>query len=283
MQPTTNAPAYLSNPAVVKVCERAIARGATFKIEASHVAAAPALYDLACWYLGEYQGTLAFLLDVGAKLDHYGSISHNQAKGALNCLLSEYKRAKADAARAAATEMTIAAIAAVTAAPAEAPYKFPEEKIPDPKPLSGAKPPVQAEPAPAPAPVKPRLFPGRYTIVLNDKGDYRTLRIKDCPAKFNKPDGTQIAEYLRGPDNGSDYTGFAFVLPNGMYSLWGSYKGDGLTPNALRVLLDDADPIRFGEAYALKSGTCFHCGRDLTVPDSVKRGLGPICAAKAGL
>ena len=43
-----------------------------------------------------------------------------------------------------------------------------------------------------------------------------------------------------------------------------------------------SDPKGAGEAYALESANCFRCGRKLTVPVSIHRGLGPECASKWG-
>lgn len=40
------------------------------------------------------------------------------------------------------------------------------------------------------------------------------------------------------------------------------------------------DPLAAGEAYALHSGSCFRCNRELTVPASIHRGLGPECVKK---
>lgn len=42
------------------------------------------------------------------------------------------------------------------------------------------------------------------------------------------------------------------------------------------------DPMRTAEAYGLRTGNCCMCGRDLVDPDSVARGIGPICAEKYG-
>ena len=40
------------------------------------------------------------------------------------------------------------------------------------------------------------------------------------------------------------------------------------------------DPQAAGLAFALREGACYRCGRTLTVPASVHRGLGPECARK---
>jgi hypothetical protein len=46
-----------------------------------------------------------------------------------------------------------------------------------------------------------------------------------------------------------------------------------LTPDTKLTLAD-------AEAHGLAYGWCLRCGRDLTVPESVERGIGPVCAKK---
>lgn len=41
-----------------------------------------------------------------------------------------------------------------------------------------------------------------------------------------------------------------------------------------------ADPENFASVQGLKFGTCACCGRELTNPESVARGIGPICAER---
>jgi len=48
--------------------------------------------------------------------------------------------------------------------------------------------------------------------------------------------------------------------------------------NALRGI--EVDPEAAAVLYGKASGNCSICGRDLTDPESIERGIGPICAAK---
>jgi hypothetical protein len=122
----------------------------------------------------------------------------------------------------------------------------------------------------------------RFTVIFNDDlNDYVTLRLKDC-AFDDMPEGTQIAEYLSGPDNEQDYTGFAFVLGD-VIRVWKRFNHESRPVIALKALLQSDDFYKYGEAYAKVSGNCFRCGRTLTVPISLHRGLGPVCAQLMGL
>ena len=43
-----------------------------------------------------------------------------------------------------------------------------------------------------------------------------------------------------------------------------------------------ADPLAEAVAYGRRTGNCAACGRELTVKESIDRGIGPICFEKWG-
>ncbi len=43
------------------------------------------------------------------------------------------------------------------------------------------------------------------------------------------------------------------------------------------------DPLKYMKDYGKKTGECACCGRELTNPDSIELGIGPICAKRWGL
>lgn len=49
-----------------------------------------------------------------------------------------------------------------------------------------------------------------------------------------------------------------------------------------RVLAAAADPEKAAVAYGKLTGSCSCCGRELSDPDSIARGIGPICADRYG-
>jgi len=130
---------------------------------------------------------------------------------------------------------------------------------------------------------RPQLANGTYTVVSDTGASYQTIRLTECPESYGYPAGTQIAAYLFGPDNENNYRGFAFVLPGRKSQIWKNFRGDGPLCYTLGLLLESDDGLRYGEAYALMSGHCWHCRRKLTVPVSIHSGLGPICAKKLGI
>jgi hypothetical protein len=78
----------------------------------------------------------------------------------------------------------------------------------------------------------------------------------------------------------------------GDYGLQPKYLGK-ITPNRLDSRLSDdvkavlleaaADPLTAAIRYGKETGSCSCCGRDLTNPDSIAAGIGPICREKFGL
>lgn len=118
---------------------------------------------------------------------------------------------------------------------------------------------------------------GTYTLVFED--DRRTLRLRSADWAKDLPPGSQVAEFLSGADNESDYTGFAFIV-KGQPRVWKRFRDDQLIVTALRALLglDEEAVKEAGYRYALESSRCYRCNRTLTVPASIHRGLGPVCA-----
>jgi hypothetical protein len=118
---------------------------------------------------------------------------------------------------------------------------------------------------------------GTFTVVMAD-GDRRTIRLKAHWDQAEARRGTQVAQFLSGSDNESSYTGFAFVVGTRV-ALWKRHRsGSAVLQSALAYLLQSDSFAEAGMAYALESGNCWKCGRRLTVPASIHRGMGPVCA-----
>lgn len=121
---------------------------------------------------------------------------------------------------------------------------------------------------------------GFYTAVLGGD-DYVTVRVRTQPSGASFAPGEQVASFLVGPDNESDYLGFAFVKPDGRFFVWKRFKQDSRLGRALDIIT--RDPDESGEEFALQSGRCRRCNRKLTVPASINRGFGPHCASEVGV
>lgn len=271
------------NPAVQQLI-RAVATKNIAKIEPSHIVASAKLLEIAHYYTRCYEGNFEFMLNMATALVRWQSLTPGQAAGVLNCLLAEYRRNQQ------APKPPIKSI--IEDLPANLPEvtynPLTNEVTPKDLPQGQYSANIVMPEGDTLAPnglrvVTPVVHNGTYTIVLNEKGDYRTLRIVDAPEQMGKPQGTQIAQFLSGADNTADFTGFAFVSGSRV-GIWSKFKADSVLAKALNILLtaDKEQQADYGQAYAIESNNCWRCGRKLTVPASVNRGLGPICAEKLG-
>lgn len=68
-------------------------------------------------------------------------------------------------------------------------------------------------------------------------------------------------------------------IDNGVVTLW---SRPGVNNSEVRALLDEVDgaPLATAVKFGRASGRCCSCGRDLTDPESIAAGIGPICASK---
>lgn len=160
------------------------------------------------------------------------------------------------------------------------------------------------------------LLNGTYTII-KPTGEHRTLRIRNAvfggrPAEAGKPgakgEEKRVLELLVGPNNESDFEGFAFVSDRGV-AVWTRKRGDGpawfgppfvlypslpasasehqrLAAALVDLAWDDGHrPVAGSRLAALGfrvelATDCIRCGRTLTTPESIDAGIGPECFAK---
>jgi len=128
------------------------------------------------------------------------------------------------------------------------------------------------------APVR-QIPVGLWTVV--DGEGHVTLKVEEA----SWANGKTVISYLSGSDNERAYTGFAFMTEQGV-KVWGSKSHLHRQIAAAQFLttgsLDEAREnfLQVAEAHALASGSCLACGRTLTVPASLHRGLGPVCAQR---
>lgn len=125
------------------------------------------------------------------------------------------------------------------------------------------------------------LYNGKYTIV-SPTGSHRTFQIKTV--KQGPLAGKRIIGLLTGPDNTSEYTGFGFVTDNGI-RVWQRFRFSSGTYEKMALLVWNMG--RLGENCGFgKQGFKIHlskrcsiCNRELTDPESIKFGVGPVCRA----
>lgn len=124
---------------------------------------------------------------------------------------------------------------------------------------------------------RPLVADGYYTVVFDEARDDRiTLRVRAHWDAAAAKRGDRVVDYLMGADNIRDYQGFAFLTSQGELRVWKRFAHNARLRDAWDIVVKDPDET--GMAYALHSGNCRRCGRTLTVPASIHRGLGPVCA-----
>jgi hypothetical protein len=134
---------------------------------------------------------------------------------------------------------------------------------------------------------------GRATVTLVSEATgtrftYRVSTPRDKETGEPVTDGTLMVGLLTGPDNTASYTWLGRIARN---ILWigrknpkpGDISKDAPSAKAIdyvwRHLLRGQMPPK---AQIWHEGSCGRCGRKLTVPESVERGIGPDCAGKMG-
>ena len=140
------------------------------------------------------------------------------------------------------------------------------------------------------ADIKTYTLAGNATLTLTSQktGARYTFRIgqaKDRETGERQP--MWFVGLLTGPDNYADYTYMGIISgAQHMFRLTAKsrYAADSVPVKAFeffwnRVVEEQMPP----QMEIRHEGSCGRCGRKLTVPESIDRGIGPECAGKMGL
>lgn len=125
-------------------------------------------------------------------------------------------------------------------------------------------------------------YNGYVTIENPATGAHRTFSIKSevWNADTDREVRKRVVALLTGPDRASrgDWARFADVRDDGFVHVWKSKSSD--TFEAFRKMLNNP---QCGEALGLNymfEGCCRRCNRRLSNPESIRSGIGPVCAGK---
>jgi hypothetical protein len=125
-----------------------------------------------------------------------------------------------------------------------------------------------------------------FTLVSKKTGARKTFEAVQVPPKpgFDKPG--YVVRLLTGPENTSDYRylGFMYTGRQGIgfklnHDGWGEEAGSVFSW-FLRRLNAGNEIDLLSQAEFWHAGRCGRCGHLLTDPESIARGLGPVCAEK---
>jgi len=120
------------------------------------------------------------------------------------------------------------------------------------------------------------------TLVSKRTGERFTYRVRERKGREGEAGGgprLYFVSVLTGPDNRRDYEFLGTIFPDGSYrrSLKSQIGQDAPSAKAWDWTWHhlDADRVEIWH-----EGSCSKCGRALTDPASIERGLGPVCAER---
>jgi hypothetical protein len=130
------------------------------------------------------------------------------------------------------------------------------------------------------------IHTGTYTIENNSTGDYRTFLVKHRqPEDKEFMPGKRLVGLLTGPDNFHDFKLFGYVDENSdSITVFKKHKSTVYEKYArmidVLIGLHPTDDERLKNYTVRESRLCRRCGRKLTTPESLTKGIGPECEEK---
>lgn len=128
---------------------------------------------------------------------------------------------------------------------------------------------------------KTYTFAGNATLTLSSLKTSARYTYKICAPRENA-NGVRFVSLLTGPQNTNDFTYIGLLTEGGEFKMTRASKLPAeSTPIAAfgffnrKVLVDGQIPTTLEVRH---EGCCGRCGRALTVPESIDRGIGPECA-----
>lgn len=130
-----------------------------------------------------------------------------------------------------------------------------------------------------------------FSVENTATGDYRTFRVELRGTDEKWAPGERVLYLLKGPQNQTDYGGFAFVTIDPVdghphIKVWSKLRGEAGEKSAydkMSLFLEHLSrhPNLLPSYAVYDAVPCTRCGELLTRPDSIRRGIGPVCARRA--
>jgi hypothetical protein len=126
------------------------------------------------------------------------------------------------------------------------------------------------------------ILGGNATVTLVSKrsGDRFTYKIKRAKPRPGSGEPPFFVSLLTGPNNTEDYEFLGTIFADGKYRHGGKSKIAPTAPSAQAWAWTWGN-LTSDRVEVWHEGACSRCGRALTDPESIQRGLGPTCAERA--
>jgi hypothetical protein len=126
---------------------------------------------------------------------------------------------------------------------------------------------------------KPYILGGdsKVTFVSKASGNRFTYRVKRKDLEDKR--FLHFVSVLQGPDNQDDYAFLGTIFGGEQYRHGGKSKVSPDAPSA-KAFAWSWDHLDSDDIEVWHSGKCSRCHRELTDPESIARGLGPVCAGR---
>ena len=135
------------------------------------------------------------------------------------------------------------------------------------------------------ADVKTYVLAGHATVTISSQrtGARYTYKVSRAKDNDGQPKDLWFVGLLRGPDNEVDYAYLGMIDGTFKTTAKSKFRNTSTPVRAFAYFWRNVDAGRMPpEVEVRHEGHCGRCGRALTVPESIDRGIGPECAAKMG-
>jgi hypothetical protein len=120
---------------------------------------------------------------------------------------------------------------------------------------------------------------GMITVHNRKTGNHRVFRVRTQPASSSFCPGKRLVQ-VRDSEAVRGWQSFGFVEEDGRIRVWKRFTGTDREMYA-KMLMHPEHFAAKGAEYMFE-GTCRVCNKTLTTPESIKSGIGPVCAERRG-
>ena len=129
------------------------------------------------------------------------------------------------------------------------------------------------------------IFAGNAKVTLKSlaSGKHFTYHVKAKTDQKDPEKSIYFVRFLNGPNNQTDFAYLGFMPEKGGKIITSQKSAAGKQAPVYQAFVY---AMQHPDAPMLEihhSGCCGRCGRELTDPESIQTGLGPICREKMGL